>query len=261
MRFTPPPGPLHHYFSLANGPEKIRWLKELVVDGKAFLRSPLDFNDPFDCLPLIAMPKTPVAWDLLGRRYREAVRADFGSKMAEDMWASYCKLSSTKKVELLLDASRATSAAAGIFCLTELDDSVLMWSHYADNHKGVCISFDLEGSKPSDLWGAQPVQYAEARPEIPALRKTGETSEMYHALLRKADFWSYEKEWRVVVAGRAGEHLSFPPSTITTVTFGARCTAEMEQRVRDELSGRQTPIVFRKASISDSQFKILIDPA
>ena len=31
-----------------------------------------------------------------------------------------------------------------VFCLSELDDSVLMWSHYADQHQGVVLGFDTE---------------------------------------------------------------------------------------------------------------------
>src|ERR1700704_3968385 len=29
-----------------------------------------------------------------------------------------------------------------IYCLTPIPHSILMWSHYADNHRGVCLEFD-----------------------------------------------------------------------------------------------------------------------
>lgn len=29
----------------------------------------------------------------------------------------------------------------GIFCLTETNDATLMWSYYADSHKGICIGY------------------------------------------------------------------------------------------------------------------------
>ncbi len=30
-----------------------------------------------------------------------------------------------------------------IACLTETEDSLLMWSHYANNHCGMCVEYDL----------------------------------------------------------------------------------------------------------------------
>lgn len=29
----------------------------------------------------------------------------------------------------------------GVYCLTTVPDSILMWSHYANNHKGVCLEY------------------------------------------------------------------------------------------------------------------------
>ena len=38
--------------------------------------------------------------------------------------------------------SRLQSNFAGILCLTSNPDSVVMWSHYADKHRGIVIEFD-----------------------------------------------------------------------------------------------------------------------
>ena len=32
--------------------------------------------------------------------------------------------------------------ALGVLCLSACDNSILMWSHYADEHKGFCIGFN-----------------------------------------------------------------------------------------------------------------------
>ena len=46
-------------------------------------------------------------------------------------------------------------------CLSENNSSVLMWSHYADNHKGICIEYDFESIKNNKLiyYSLFPVNY------------------------------------------------------------------------------------------------------
>lgn len=34
--------------------------------------------------------------------------------------------------------------AVRVVCLSEVYDSMLMWSHYAQNHTGYCIEYDFE---------------------------------------------------------------------------------------------------------------------
>src|SRR3954471_5525958 len=69
----------------------------------------------------------------------------------------YLKRMLAREVKVRLDQELGTR---GVLSLSERWNSVLMWSHYADNHRGVCIEFDLaEGSYPS----LQPVNYRAPR--------------------------------------------------------------------------------------------------
>ena len=36
-----------------------------------------------------------------------------------------------------------TKQVTGISCLSESDSSLLMWAHYANNHKGMCVEYEL----------------------------------------------------------------------------------------------------------------------
>ena len=53
----------------------------------------------------------------------------------------------------------------GICCFSFNPKSILMWSHYTNNHKGVCLKFDykqdIEGFRVSS-----PVEYVEEYPKI-----------------------------------------------------------------------------------------------
>ncbi|NTE83765.1 DUF2971 domain-containing protein [Agrobacterium tumefaciens] len=83
----------------------------------------------------------------------------------------------------------------GIICMSADWQNTMMWGHYADNHRGVCLVFDCD----EDLWNK--VDYRKDR--RPSLREFGlerlsEMKEEHYrklALMKSAE-WSYEKEYR-----------------------------------------------------------------
>ncbi len=88
-----------------------------------------------------------------------------------------------------------------ITCFSEIHDSILMWSYYANNHKGVCIEYDLSRLDLSDsinqniIQCLTKVQYSPLRAD--RLIGIDDTSYL-HFLISKADVWSHEQEWRIV---------------------------------------------------------------
>jgi hypothetical protein len=78
-----------------------------------------------------------------------------------------------------------------VTCFTEDGNNPLMWSHYANNHTGVCLKF--EPSKDSNFENAIfPVSYTDA------LVEAKDSSDLKKCLLTKLDSWSIEKEWRIL---------------------------------------------------------------
>lgn len=80
-------------------------------------------------------------------------------------------------------------------CFSEDHHNILMWSHYADCHRGMAISID-----PSiELWGGKyfnKVNYYKERVDIPFSQSNNGFIEAL--ITTKAEFWSYEKEWRYI---------------------------------------------------------------
>ena len=88
-----------------------------------------------------------------------------------------------------------------VACFSEINDSILMWSHYAQNHKGFCIEYDLSDWDCKDH--LKPVQYVDERHYIRSnfadnLPPNAGREIMDAALFKSAE-WSYEKEWRLVM--------------------------------------------------------------
>jgi len=79
----------------------------------------------------------------------------------------------------------------GIISFTEAIDNILMWSHYADAHKGMAIGFDPKHPFFSDMQRVRyTTQRTNLREEFPNIMGT--------ELFFKSDQWMYEKEWRII---------------------------------------------------------------
>nr|WP_321382150.1 DUF2971 domain-containing protein [uncultured Vibrio sp.] len=91
----------------------------------------------------------------------------------------------------------------GIISLTETRDNLLMWSHYAEEHKGMVIEFDItapffsgQHSDGNDLVGSvNRVLYRKKR--------INELSNYYlEPYFVKSDEWLYEKEHRILLPNK-----------------------------------------------------------
>lgn len=81
-----------------------------------------------------------------------------------------------------------------IAALSEVKDSILMWSHYADNHKGFCIEYDTQ----SLIDNIYPVFYSNKLYDATNFLKKQEVNILRVAAMNKLDIWKYEKEWRII---------------------------------------------------------------
>lgn len=123
----------------------------------------------------------------------------------------------------------------GALSLSEVNDNQLMWSHYADSHKGFVLEFDgthacftRPGIAADDLWQLHRVKYAQKRPRTTAIEL-----DMQAILLTKHESWSYEREWKAfrplneacctIEGDLLPVHLfAIPPKSLRSIIFGAR---------------------------------------
>lgn len=111
-----------------------------------------------------------------------------------------------------------------IGCLSTDLKNRLMWSHYADNHRGFCIEYDFS-EMPDDMLPL-PVVYSQERIKFPwgayfnndivALNLS-----LSMELLTKDEVWEYEKEWRILLPSSSDPNLKIP---ISCIYLGAKCT-------------------------------------
>lgn len=153
-----------------------------------------------------------------------------------------------------------------IFSISERCDSILMWSHYADSHKGFCIGF-RDNLSLSDNF-VKKVVYREARNPtflfnrlLKILREPHKESvdeelikEFY---LTKFIDWSYEKEWRILIS-LPKNAVPFPAACIDRIIFGLKMPREDRLAIREILKDRN--INYFEAIKSTKDFAIEMRP-
>ena len=104
-----------------------------------------------------------------------------------------------KELQAEFDSLKDTT---GVSCLSESKDSLLMWAHYANNHRGFCVEYDLLEINRSLRFTAVPVIYSEEKTcfdffDPQSIGK--DTWKLFiQSLTSKSPEWRYEKEWRII---------------------------------------------------------------
>lgn len=104
-----------------------------------------------------------------------------------------CLGAKAAKIErMMMDRIEFARAELRIASLSAVPDNFLLWSHYADGHKGVAIEIEI----PQDHPDLMEVTYS---PFSSVFTEKVQTKEdMRHLFNGKSEEWSYEREYRVV---------------------------------------------------------------
>lgn len=265
-----------------------RLLQQLCL-GEAYYADPGSFNDPLDCQPTV-IPDIPDGElkQLLARMIIQRAEKELdvamrrlrlkGERAAERRQAltqseveailgnieyqatdpevedavAYIRFALTEAIEIELKRGYDT----GVLCLSARYDSPLMWSHYAQQHRGVCLEYDVSQQK-SEL---HKVTYGQSREvRASAIRDWLSTNDAGArraidgaCLLTKARQWSYEREWRML--GPVG--LVSAPARVKSIIFGMRCPSAVRYTIVRALETAKPKIKFWEIAASSSSFDL-----
>jgi hypothetical protein len=230
-------------------------------------------NDPFEMRPHIAGYSTPKeVREIASRRWEEYAREQYETMARArtkddqpipfDVFRARIEPHRAAQIEaaLLRSPEYNTPMAArieelmnknvGVLSLCEHADSLLMWPHYGDSHRGFVIAFDTsapffnqstppahvnanaeEAAQFAEEYGRlRYVRYREERPSVVVTDMTFDT------IMTKGKAWEYEGEWRMLMPPDYADvklppHkglpvclFSVPPSSVKTILLG--CNAD-----------------------------------
>lgn len=244
-------------------PGAAEYVLQTIASNEIYFASPNSFNDIFDCKPVVTFDCTDEQfieqYIALARKRgsffsRERTLHDARQAIGDpyrDLRITSAAVRFQRELALSLHKT-------GVYCVSERNDDILMWAHYADHHRGVCLEFD---SGAAEMIEAQRVIYAKDRPAIDQFRDTNVQEKMEKALLTKSSHWSYEQEWRIVHHVKGVGKAKLESNTLTGLIFGAAASKQTKDDIMHALANNGLSIPLYQAVPDDHEFKITVLPA
>jgi hypothetical protein len=235
---------------------------KIFAKRELFFAAPTSFNDPFDCGFRI-LCRGERNQEVIASRAIETVRRAHPELSNEQAFDAADQISAKIAADHHEEASRQFGISlareyndkAGVLCLAATSTEILMWSHYADCHRGICLEFRTD-VQDSFFAKAQPVTYDDEYPHLD-LRNLVENAQVRNAttwMLTKSSHWSYEREWRILDFEHGPGSRRFPPECLSAVILGCCIPDQERKKVLGWVRDFPTPVRVLQAKKSNTHF-------
>lgn len=219
---------------------------EFLKNSSIYFSNYKDFNDPFESACKKKLDFTPQQY--YDAFLRWGVNPLAAIKKAEDV-----RLGRIDGKEMLRQTTDIMLNGFTYFCMAKEPDNILMWSHYADSHKGVCFKFDL--LQDDVFLNTVPVDYNPEYLEFDTLN--GNPAPI---ITRKSPEWHYEHEYRTITTDIKGIH-QINKDTLVEIVFGCRTLKRNRTRIRNLVRNNGfNSVSFSEAVVNPEAYKLDIQP-
>ncbi|EPF7653774.1 TPA: DUF2971 domain-containing protein [Vibrio vulnificus] len=249
-------------------PSRTEFIKSIFEKSELYYPFPSGLNDPFECqFQLKVGDLSDLEYRSKHRVWAYEVQKHLSPVVGPvDYFKYYDSLSNETHLKFTKDIRDKTFETVdqkwGIFSLSSDPQNVLMWAHYANNHRGFCLEFDTSNDYFGRAWK---VNYVNRINSIDILDFTEEDA--FNSLVTKTKEWSYESEFRVIsnaqnqVVGLPAlvrENVSeFPVSKLSAIIFGARMSQADITEVLGWLDERHSHVKLKKIGLnSDGTLRV-----
>lgn len=262
-----------------------------------WLCSPEAYNDPYDCTftlsndLVVAALKQSLVDDFVRiyelqdvvsaeqienakkskeplKTITEDIQAGAPGSKPERM-AEFCSTVAPQLVKGAISVLRQWRKLTKLCSFSAVNDSLLMWSHYADDHKGFCLEYNLECLKEDHELRRllYPVVYSTQLYDLTryAVKLVGPDRSKFNPIspllgvLHKFDGWKYEEEWRLVSITQAPTDAhNRPVPTPSRIFFGSRMEAAKEEELLAICE--QKGVEMRQMRLANDRFELLAEP-
>ncbi|MHB9141951.1 MAG: DUF2971 domain-containing protein [Paludibacter sp.] len=190
--------------------------RRMLLENEIYFASPRSFNDPFDCHIdynfsnlTYAEREDYINDQILFLKEESLLDVDLteegARKKLEDIFRDPIKLHSMQD-EYNKENFDTLNKNIGVFscCQSTVSDkgwqNILLWSHYANGHKGFCVGFNKE--KLCNMFTRGEIvesDYPKLKPIVALRRDIDEMMTSFRTeISHKSKVWAYEKEFRFV---------------------------------------------------------------
>jgi hypothetical protein len=257
---------LYHYqdFNLKSSDDHAGWLIDILRNHRIWVSNPATFNDPWDCKPYFdpaflddPLTRAATAEALISTRTGGPELDHVDDRLRNDTEFLKEAIHGFSGQLLTFIASRW-----GVYCLSPDPCLTLMWSHYARDHKGICLEFAVPNTKFSI---ALQVCYQK---EYPRLLLHDRDSRI-NMLLVKSDDWAYEREFRLICPRftdvRAsplimdGNYLQLGPNDLASIILGCQIEDDAMVKIKELVKEYAASVKVRQVRRALNRYQLVIE--
>lgn len=250
-----------------------------------------DFNDPFELNPNInKLAEEDEIRKIVDRDFGKIIEEEYSNNPIISAFISkesFIRLAQNKKelvrntvigneahfVKLLPGMLQETvDSLLGALSLSESCNHELMWSHYANEHKGYVIGFDSnhpffnqQKTAGDELRHLRIIDYRDKPPTLNLMNTSG--AELFFVKSLK---WKYEAEWRMLMPLSDSSTViekqpypinlfDFPIESVKEIVLGSRMSKQDRATIQSLMNDRKfAHVKLYQADLDSSSFEILI---
>lgn len=251
-----------------------RYILDVIANKHLYFCQPTEFNDPFDCRPLISIKYRESDDDDTWYKFlfyvaKHIYRNQYDSEIKKHADAAFAKNQHKDKLWLcnITEDLKKIEPLFRVCCFAKSPRNMMMWAHYASNHRGLVLQFRTSWlyHKTSNTFRGFDVNYAPSAVDVKdyvyafdRIYKHDDDFELVRLFnCTKTSDWEKEEEVRFF-SKKDDNYISFDEPALTKIIFGDNCEKKLIRKVMVELEKWQhKPRLFR-TSILKSSHKLWI---
>ena len=256
-----------------------------LTNSKIFFSQPASFNDPLECIIPISLDNYEIHKD----SYKTFVQKILNERLKNS--SPIRKKSIDEAINFGIRLENCI-----IVCFSKKENNALMWSHYADQYRGICLCYEFPDNekdfKNEIIWSTdilnlfnlgmelhmEDVVYSQKRPSLQIKDTTAPIDQwkiqndynIKDAIFVKPQYWSYEEEWRIALVlpfgcdsgfsagiNTSSYYMEIPKKWLKQITFGFRLDEKYRKDIHEALkNSNYNDVAIKNIRLSHDTFNL-----
>jgi hypothetical protein len=263
-----------------------KWAKKTIEDHQIFINNPINMNDPYEFAPTYTVDYSKedvlkichyffkIESDLV-RNDKSIILhpPDIEKFITFEKFIEEFKIDPRESIEKyfipvihsFIENFRRNSK---MISFSQSSDINLLWSHYADSHKGCCFEFNVSTLPIGQIAFFRKVEYSSEPVDVKLFDIILNQPQFLLTLIKthitKTKDWEYEQEWRLVYAGLNNHykdftHLDFSRTNgfLNSIIFGLNAQESDVEEMIDLVKDTNVKVFKREQElVNDRNIKL-----
>jgi len=248
---------LYKYYSFKSGNKNIKsYLIDIIQNSYLFFSPPFEFEDKTDCfINAVIKGSRKQIYNFFSNIVNDHPdNKNLSEKNKKKIISNHIEKYKSMAVNKRKTFLKHQYNWCGVLCFSKYNNLKKMWEKYADQNKGVCLQYhfktDLNSQEKIDFivekddycYRLIEVDYQSSLPEI-NLIKQNSIIDILNVLSIKMEYWSFEKELRLIYFvrnndgsfenWRKGKKVSFENKMLKKIFFGHEIDIKNKELIQD----------------------------